>query len=251
MSASRWTSKWIVVWLLQALFIAGCATSTPKTENASPDYRALVQSPDRSDADRETDTRRKPERLLAFMGVKSGMKALDVAAGGGYTTELLARAVGPQGVVYAQNRQPRDAFDERIKKPAMRNVVRVIRPFDDPLPPEVKGLDLATIILSYHDLTYLGVDRAAMNRKIFEALKPGGHFVVVDHSARPGDGTSVGQTTHRIEESALRREVEAAGFKLEAQSDFLRNPEDPRTENYRDMKTPSDKFALKFLKPDA
>ena len=105
---------------------------------------------------------------------------------------------------------------------------RLARPFDDPLPADVRDLDLITFLFFYHDTTYMPVDRAEMNRKLYAALKPGGMLVIADHSAKPGAGTSVGKSLHRIEESALRREVEAAGFKLVAGGDFLRHPEDAR-----------------------
>src|SRR5258708_13685846 len=109
----------------------------------------------------------------------------------------------------------------------MKNVVHVIRDFDDPIPPDVKALDLITFFFAYHDVTYMPVDRAEMNRKMFAALKPGGFLVIADHSARPGDGITVAKTLHRIEESALRQEIEAAGFKFAGEADFLRNPQDP------------------------
>jgi len=244
------SKRWIVTGLLCAAFVTGYAATPGGTSAASPDFRALVASPDRSEADRKADERRKPEQLLAFTGVRAGMKVLDIGAGGGYTTELLARAVGPQGVVYAQNGKPRDAFDERMKKPAMKNVVAAIRPFDDPAPPEAKDLDLIAVILFYHDITYMPVDRAKMNRRFFEALKPGGHLIVIDHSAKAGAGPEVGKTLHRIEEAQLRREVEAAGFKLEAQSGFLRDPGDPRDVPLREVSNmATDRFALKYVKP--
>lgn len=235
--------------LLSVMLATGCAGTMYDTNLAPPDFHALVASPDRSVADREEDPRRKPEQLLAFTGVRPGMKVLEIGAGNGYTAELLARAVGPRGVVYAQNAAPREAFDARMQTPAMKNVVALIRPFDDPAPPQVKDLDLITVILIYHDTTYLPVDRAKMDRRFFELLKPGGHLVVVDHSAKAGAGTGVGKTLHRIEETALRREVEAAGFRLEAESDFLRNPADPREESFFRMRMPTDRFALKFVKP--
>jgi predicted methyltransferase len=93
------------------------------------------------------------------------------------------------------------------------------------------------------------VDRAEMNRRMFAALKPGGFLVIADHSARPGDGTTVGNTLHRIEESTLRREIEAAGFKLVAEADFLRHPEDPRTAPVFRPQVPTDEFVLKYQKP--
>lgn len=222
---------------------------------AAQDYGAIVSAPDRSDADRNTDKRREPLKLLNFIGVKEGMKVLDMQAGAGYTTELLARAVGPNGVVYAQDsaemieRLIKDRFDLRAQKPAMKGVIHVIRNYDDPLPPDVRNLDLITFFFAYHDMTFMQVDRAEMNRKLFAALKPGGYLLIADHSAKAGDGTSVGRTFHRIEEAVLRREVEAAGFKLVAEGDFLRHPEDTRDVIVFRAPTPIDEFVLKFQKP--
>ena len=114
----------------------------------------------------------------------------------------------------------------------------------------MRDLDLITFLFFYHDTTYMPVDRAEMNRKLFAALKPGGMLVIADHSAKSGDGTSVGKSLHRIEESALRREVEAVGFKLVAEGDFWRHPEDARDFS---IQPPSgkavDEFVLKFQKP--
>jgi predicted methyltransferase len=222
---------------------------------AAQDYGAIVAAPDRSDADRNTDKRRDPVKLLNFIGVKEGMKVLDMEAGAGYSTELLARAVGPTGVVYAQDsaevmeRQVKDKFDLRAQKPAMKGVIHVVRNYDDPLPPEVRSLDLITFFFAYHDMSYMQVDRAEMNRKLFAALKPGGYLVIADHSAKAGDGATVGKTFHRIEESVLRKEVEAAGFKLVAEGDFLRHPEDTRDVIVFRAPTPIDEFVLKYQKP--
>src|SRR5471030_746625 len=222
---------------------------------AAQDYGAIVAAPDRSDADRNTDKRRDPVKLLKFISIKKGMKVLDMEAGAGYSTELLARAVGPTGVVYAQDsaavieRFVKDKFDIRAQSPAMKNVVHVIRNFDDPIPPDVSGLDLITFFFAYHDVTYMPVDRAEMNKKMFASLKPGGLLVIADHSARPGDGTNVSKTLHRIEESTLRQEIEAAGFKLAAEADFLRNPEDPRDAAVFRPQVPVDEFVLKYQKP--
>jgi predicted methyltransferase len=221
----------------------------------APDYAAIVATPDRSEGDRQIDARRQPAKLLAFAGVRTGMKVLDMQAGAGYSTELLARTVGPSGIVYAQDsaavieRLVKDRFDIRAQKPAMKNVVRAVRNFDDPIPPDVSGLDLITFFFAYHDITYMEVDRAAMNGRMFAALKPGGFLVITDHSARPGDGITVARTLHRIEESVLRREIEAAGFKLAAEADFLRNPEDPRDAAVFRAKIPTDEFVLKYQKP--
>ena len=221
---------------------------------AAQDYAAIVAAPDRSEADRETDKRRDPAKLLAFTGVRAGMKVLDMGAGGGYSTELMARAAGPTGIVYGQDGptvsdRAKERFDQRAQGPAMKNVVRLIRNYDEPVPAEVRDLDLITFFFAYHDTSYMPVDRAEMNRKLFAALKPGGILVVADHSARRGDGVSVAKTLHRIEESTLRSEIEAAGFKLVAEGDFLRHPEDPRDEIVFRPKVPVDEFVLKFQKP--
>jgi predicted methyltransferase len=221
----------------------------------APDYEAIVAAPDRSDGDRQADLRRQPAKMLAFAGVMPGMKVLDMEANAGYSTELLARTVGPTGVVYAQDsaaiieRFVKDKFDLRAQKPAMKNVVHVIRNFDDPIPPDVGGLDMITFFFAYHDVTYMEVDRAEMNKKMFAALKPGGFLVIADHSARPGDGTSVAKTLHRIEESTLRQEIEAAGFKLAAEGSFLRHPEDARDAAVFRPAIPVDEFVLKYQKP--
>jgi predicted methyltransferase len=223
-------------------------------DSKAPDYAAIVASPDRSEADRQTDQRREPAKMLAFTGVAAGMKVLDMEANAGYSTELLARAVGPTGVVYAQDsaavmERVKDKFDIRAQKPVMKNVVHIVRNFDDPIPPDVSGLDLITFFFAYHDVTYMPVDRARMDEKMYSALKPGGFLVIADHSAKPGAGTTVGKTLHRIEEATLRTEVEAAGFKLVAEGDFLHHPEDPRDEPVFHPKVPVDEFVLKFQKP--
>jgi predicted methyltransferase len=236
---------------LAALAMAGAMSM----HAAAQDYNAIVSAPDRSEADRNTDKRRDPVKLLNFAGVKEGMKVLDMEAGAGYTTELLARTVGPTGIVYAQDsaevleRQVKDKFDLRSKSPVMKNVVHIVRNYDDPLPPDVRNLDLITFFFAYHDMTYMQVDRAEMNRKLFAALKPGGYLVIADHSAKPGEGATVGKTYHRIEEAVLRKEVESAGFKLVATGEFLRHPEDTRDVIVFRAPTPIDEFVLKYQKP--
>jgi len=228
---------------------------------AVPDaVRAIVAAPDRSEADRALDAGRHPAEMLAFFRVAPGMKVAELGAGGGYTAELLARAVGPTGVVYAQNskfileRFAAKPWTERLAKPVMKRVVRVDREFDDPLPPEARGLDAVFIVLFYHDTVWLKVDRAKMNQAIFAALKPGGVFAVIDHSAKAGTGLANVQTLHRIDEQTLKGEIEQAGFELAAEGDFLRNPGDARDWNDSpstagERRGTSDRFVLKFVKP--
>lgn len=213
------------------------------------DYAAVLAAPDRSEADRQNDGKRQALQLLAFSGPKTGWQVLDMGAGGGYSTELMARAVGPSGKVYAQNAAMSERFAARAKAPAMANVTALTRPFDDPLPAGTEKLDLITFFFVYHDTTFMEVDRKKMNKAMFDALKPGGFLVIADHSARAGEGTSVGKTTHRIEESALVAEVLAAGFKQVASADFLRNPADPRDVAVHRSGIKNDEFVLKFQKP--
>jgi len=247
---------WVALFaaLVAVLMAAGCA-SVSRTGTALPDYRAIVAAPDQSDADRKNDERRKPELLLQFAGVRPGMRVLDMGAAAGYSSELLARSVGPQGVVYAQNSPEvmqgavKGRLDERLQKPVMKNVMSVVRAFDDPIPPGVNDLDLVTMFYEYHDMPSIAVDRARMNKRIFGALKPGGFFVIADHAAKAGAGTSGSKTLHRIEEDTLKREVEAAGFRLAGEADFLRNPADRHDELVFRMKAPVDNFVVKFVKP--
>ena len=275
--------------------LIGCAASGTATTPPTLAYdRAaqIVAGTDRSPADRTNDIRRHPAELLAFIGIRPGWTALDVSTGGGYTAELLARAIGPSGTVYAQS-QPRDpnkaavtpaapegggppvvtaaaassasprqqrntadglADRERnmqVAGVAAARIVYVGQRFENPVPPLAADgkLDLVTLMFNYHDFGFLGVDRSALNLAVFRALKPGGLYVIADHAGRPGTGISESGTLHRIEELFLRSEVEAAGFKLASEGNFLRNPNDPRDRNTPEPPQPKDEFVLKFVKP--
>ncbi|MGD0675823.1 MAG: SAM-dependent methyltransferase [Polyangiaceae bacterium] len=227
--------------------------------SASPDASAIVEAADRLESDRKLDAGRRPAELLSFLGVRPGMRVGELVAGAGYTAELLARAVAPGGVVYAEN--PRfiletgeQPWHERLARAAARPIIRMDREIEDPFPHEVSNLDLVVINLVYHDTVWLGVDRAKMNRAVFAALKPGGLYAVIDHSARLGTGFADVKTLHRVEEKAVRAEVERAGFVLLRESSFLRNPADTRDWNDSpgaagDRRGTSDRFALLFSRP--
>jgi len=253
LSAALSRGSFIGAAMVFAVGINYLGTTYASAQN-TPDYAALMAAPDRSDADRVADKRRDPVPFLAFTGLRPGMKVLDIGAGGGYSTELVARVIGPTGTVYGQNpadnfERARDAFAARAATPAMKNSVTLLRPYDDPLPADVHDLDMITYLFFYHDTTYLNVDRTQMNRKLFAALKPGGFLVIADHSAKAGSDSSVGKTLHRIDEEMLRHEVESAGFKLAAQGNFWRNPSDPRDYSTQRPPGPVDNFVLKFQKP--
>ena len=235
--------------LLLVSMLAACATSPPDDASREARAAAVIASPIRTTADRALDAERKPAQFLPFTRVAPGMKVLDVSAGGGYTSQLLALSVLPGGTLYAQTPRPGATLVKRLDDHPQADFVLVQQPFDDPVPGGAPKLDLVTLVLNYHDISYLPVDRARMNAAIFAALKPGGHYVIVDHSSRPGAGISEGKTLHRIEEAVVRREVEQAGFVLEADGDFLRNPADPRDVPSSRPAIPTDKFALRFVKP--
>jgi predicted methyltransferase len=239
---------------LATCFAAGRAQAQAQAVQGGAEYAALLAAPDRSDNDKQADKRRDPLPFLQFTAPRPGMKVLDMGAGGGYSTELMARAVAPNGMVYGQN--PADAsdkmkasFDARLATPGMKDAAADVRPFDDPAPPGVP-LDMITFLFFYHDTTYMGVDRVAMDKAMFAALKPGGVLVIADHAALPGQGTTVGKTLHRIEQSTLRQELEAAGFKFVAEGNFWKNDAD--THDYPSFKkdVPIDNFVLKFQKPN-
>jgi predicted methyltransferase len=225
-------------------------TPTDETDYATADhYQALLRSPIRTERDLQMDGARRPVELLLFTKVKRGMQVLDVSAGAGYTSQLLALAVGPEGKVWAQREKEGEALTKRLADKPQPNFIPVYRSLEDPVPPEATRLQLVTLVLNYHDIAYLPVDRTKMNKRIFDALQPGGYYVIVDHSALPGTGTSVAKTLHRIEESVVIDEVKKAGFVLDAEAKFLRNVNDERDDIANSPKVPTDKFALRFLKP--
>ena len=245
--------RWLPV-MLATLCLACAANSFAAPQIETPKalreiYRQAVASPLRTDDDRNADTRRKPLRFLQFTGVRPGMRVLDISAGGGYTTQLLALVVGSKGTVWAQGPREAQALQQRLSMHPQANIVPDVKPFDDPIPDNAPRLDLITLIMNYHDIAYMPVDRQKMNRRLFDALKRGGHLVILDHSAKPGSGISVARTLHRIEEKVVLDEERKAGFKLEQESNFMRNPADPRDKAFFNMTIPTDKFALRFVKP--
>lgn len=249
---------------------AGTAAGAAGSAAAIPPYtpaadvpeaiRVAIAASDRSDDDRKLDAGRKPAEVLAFFQIAPGQKVGELFAGGGYTTELMARVVGNTGTIYAQNtkevldRFARKPWTERAAKPVMKNVVGLERPSDDPFPPEAKNLDAVITILNYHDFVWQKADRAKLNKVVFAALKKGGVYGIIDHSAASGSGTRDTETLHRIDEEVVKKEVLAAGFKLDEESKLLRNPDDKRDWNSSpreagERRGTSDRFMLRFVKP--
>jgi predicted methyltransferase len=212
------------------------------------DYAKLLKDQSRSEEDQKADASRKPIEFLNLTQIKPGMNVLDIAAGGGYTTALLSLSTGPNGHVWAQLNKPSPALASRLgTNPGNINVL--ITPFDDPAPSTLPKMDLITLVLSYHDIAFMPVNRKTMNLALFNALKPGGALILIDHSSKPGHGLQDIKTIHRIDESTVIEDFKSVGFVLQSTSDDWRNPNDPRDTIFSQMSQPDDRFALRFIKP--
>lgn len=219
--------------------------------------RAAVDQVGRPEDDRKRDASRKPAEVLAFLGIEPGMKVGELMAGAGYYTEILAAAVGRSGNVYAQNnkfvleRYAEEPWTKRLDRPALVNVVRLDREMEEPgFPPD---LDAVLMIRFYHDAYWMKTDRAALNRAVYAALKPGGIYGVLDHHAEAGSRDRDVFTLHRVDAEMVKEEILSAGFVLDAESDLLRNPDDDHSVNIfaddaknRDR---TDRFLFRFKKP--
>src|SRR5579871_1187457 len=222
---------------------------------------AAVADSSRPDSDTTRDADRKPEQTLAFSGIKPGDKVADYVADAGYFTRLFANVVGSTGHVYAVEPTAFFKFEHFVKAVAELQGYAVTHPnVTVTTAAALEGLkfpeklDLFWISRNYHDLhdEFMGpVDIGAFNKAVYSALKPGGVYVILDHSAAVGAPEQVTETLHRIAPSTVRREVEAAGFKFESQSSILANPADPRTAKVFDpsIRGHTDQFVLKFRKP--
>ena len=249
----RWAAAISCIVLLAA---AARQEGTPPPPPTGQDPIALaVAHPDRPDLDRQRDPDRRPSEVLAFFGIKPGMKVADIMTGSGYYTELVSRVVGPEGHVYGVNTQSLlDVFgkqlEARLTKPGLQNITLLTRELEDPELPE--GLDAVLLIRFYHDFPWLGVRRMDFNRMVFRVLKPGGIYGVIDHQARAGSGID-DVRLHRIDAELVKSEIQAVGFVLEATSDLLKHPEDTRDwaimadNSVRRDKT--DRFIFRFRKP--
>ena len=244
--------------------VVALASGAIASDNASNSTAAgmAVADPSRPDSDTTRDADRKPEQTLVFAGVKSGDKVADYVADAGYFTRLFADVVGSNGHVYAVEPTAFFQFEHFVKAVAELQGYAVTHPnVTVTTAAALEGLrfpeklDLFWISRNYHDLhdKFMGpVDTAAFNKAVYDDLKPGGFYIVLDHSAAPGAAADVTETLHRIESSTVRREVEAAGFKFDSESSILANPADPRTAKVFDptIRGHTDQFILKFRKPN-
>lgn len=224
---------------------------------AQADLAADLASPDRPQEDRDRDAGRKPAEVLAFLGIEPGMTVMDLIAAGGYYTEVLSRAVGPTGKVFAQNPpvvlEFRDgandkAMTKRLADGRLSNVERVDQDLVDVELP-AGSLDAAITALNFHDVLQNGGEAAAagMLAKVKELLKPGGVLGVVDHVGVAGNDNA---ELHRLDMEVGVPILEAAGFDI-ASSDLLRNPEDDHSLLVFDptIRGQTDRVLYKLTKP--
>ena len=244
--------------LILTALVTLLAATGPAAAQVSPAIRAALADPARPAADTARDAARKPGEIVALAEVKPGDKVADFIMGGGYFTRVLAKTVGPNGKVYAYQPaefiQFRAAYGEEQKTvaDAYANVAPLNQSLGALVFPE--PLDAIVTVQNYHDLHLKMAPRELAGQVVkvlFDALKPGGVLLVIDHAAKAGAPLETADTLHRIDPAAARAEIEAAGFRLEAESDMLRNPADPRTALVFDpaIRGKTDQFIYKFRKP--
>jgi predicted methyltransferase len=251
--------------LAASLSLSACMhePSAPGAPSAAsnPGYiAAAVADSNRPDADKLRDANRKPEQTLEFLGVKPGAQIAEILPGGGYFTRIFSKAVGPSGHVYAlvperPANAPPDMPDLAGKVKALAadanysNVTVVIQPLNKLVTPT--PVDVVFTAQNYHDLHNFPIDVVGFNRTILASLKPGGLYVVLDHSAPAGSGLQDTKTLHRIDAEVVKQEVTAAGFEFVGASDVLANAGDTRTTPVFDpsIRGKTDQFILKFRKP--
>ena len=251
---------------LPSISLLACATPSEPSESSSPaatasepsapagDPIAAAVAAPRDPRDTSRDEIRQPEQLLRFFEVAPGQRIAELGASAGYSTSLIARVVGEGGEVYAQNpaewaQWVEGPWRERADKEGLPWMRMELRPFDDPFPADLRDLDLVFSVLIYHDTAYMNVDRAKMNAAVHAALADGGVYAVVDHHAAAGAGATVAKDLHRIERALVIEEVEAAGFELVDEADFLAYADDDHSfVAWANPQPRTDRFVLRFRK---
>ena len=256
----RLTSLTLITLFVAAMSATFTASASTPSKEAVPAYvTKAINDPARA-ADRVNDDRRQMAAVMTFTQVKPGDKVLELVPGSGYWTRVFSVITGDKGHVYTVwpdqmlrfAQKSLDKWKELVKKAPYTNVSLLTEPAADLSVPE--PVDLVYTCQNYHDYhdPFMGpVDMAAFNKKVFNALKPGGYFVIVDHVAPAGSGISDTNTLHRIDPAVVKKEVEAAGFVFDGSSDALRNPKDPHTDKVFDkaIRGHTDQFIYRFRKP--
>ena len=226
-------------------------------------YSAALASPSRLAGDRDRDTGRKPDQVLAFFGIAPGMTVLDLFSGGGYYSEILSRVVGPDGTVVAHTNSAYlnfvgEEFAARYADGRLPNVT-VLTAENNELQLDADRFDAIMMVLAYHDIYWVApeqgwpqIDVPRLHAELYKSLKPGGILAIVDHYAVAGSPRSTGSTVHRIDPAIVKEELQLAGFTLDAESDLLRNPDDDHSKNVFDpaIRGNTDRFMLRFRKPE-
>lgn len=234
---------------VQWLLALGACAAISSAAMAQPAYvTAAISDAGRPAADREQDPERKVTDVVVFAAVQPGEKVIDLMPGGGYYTRIWSKIVGPTGKVWAINARPAsDPMKALLADAAYSgNTAYIEGPLAAFKAPE--PADVVFTSRNYHDLHNNGGDPAPVNKAMFEALKSGGRFVILDHRALPGVNS---ETLHRIDPALVRTEVEAAGFQFVAQSDVLARASDPKNVRVQDpsIRGETDQFILVFRKP--
>ena len=244
--------------LVAAVSIALTVIGFSAARAAVPDYIAkAVADPSRPGDDRKLDANRKPAEVLAYADVRPGETIGEYLPGGGYYTRLLSDIVGPSGKIYALETTTWgadniNAAQAVLHEPGRTNVSLDLAPLGQF---HLAGpADMFWTTINYHDLhipKYANVDMMAFNKHVYDSLKPGGVYFIVDHAAADGTGATLAPKLHRIEKATVIKEVTAAGFKLAGESDILHNPADDHTKVVFDpsIRFKTDQFILKFIRP--
>jgi len=230
----------------------------------SKEITQALASSERPESESSRDANRKPDQILSLIDIKPGMRVLDLTAGGGYYTDILSRVVGEKGHVFSHNspyvinrfpdflNNPKQGWLPRFESKQWKTNVSKLTGELDTIPIPLQ-LDSAMMILFYHDMIWQGVNRQMMNQHIYNALKPGGSFLIIDHQAKDGTKLQDVKTLHRIDKQSVISELTAVGFKLEKDSNLLSHPEDARDYPFYSDKVKqrdqTDRMVLKFVKP--
>lgn len=248
--------------LAAAICFATLASAGSDKPPVSKAIASAVADPARPQADRDRDADRKPAETIAFAGLEPKQRIADLLPGGGYFTRIFSGIVGPKGQVFAvappkrpdappDRPEPAAAVNAIAADPHYQNVnVSVVKVAELKLP---EKLDMVWTSQNYHDVHNVqDIDVAAFNKTVFESLKPGGIYIVIDHAAEKGAGFSATSTLHRSEPDAVKTEVMAAGFEFVGASDVIANPADDRKARVFEtgLRDKTDRFVLKFRKPN-